>query len=397
MPPSEVILNLPELDIKNVSRSDVLRIEASYGGEAKCIHCGSVELRKKDLRQRLVRHTRLCGQMSEIKLWSLKYQCLSCRKYFYQRFQGILPRARSTQSFRSEVFRWHVGGMSQRTLSRQLKLSPSSIERWTQMFLKLEKHKQDRSILPRVLGIDEHYFSKKDGFVTTLADLTKHCVFDLVLGRSESNLGMYLEKLKGKERVKVIVMDLSSSYRSIVQRHFPKAKIVADRFHVIRLVLQSLLETWKQLDPEGRKHRGLVSLMRRKIENLRPDQYENLQRYLREIPGLKPIYDYIQALLDLMRKKHQTAKEAKRLIPMFLEKIEALKNIPIETLKKLGETLQNWSEEIARMWRFTKTNSITEGLHTRMEELQRRAYGFRNFQNYRLRVTTLCGYRKFYL
>ena len=38
------------------------------------------------------------------------------------------------------------------------------------------------------------------------------------------------------------------------------------------------------------------------------------------------------------------------------------------------------------MWRFTRNNAITEGFHTKMEVLQRQAYGFRNFQNYRMRV-----------
>jgi len=33
------------------------------------------------------------------------------------------------------------------------------------------------------------------------------------------------------------------------------------------------------------------------------------------------------------------------------------------------------------MWRFTKSNAITEGLHNKMEVISRRAYGFRNFQN----------------
>ena len=42
------------------------------------------------------------------------------------------------------------------------------------------------------------------------------------------------------------------------------------------------------------------------------------------------------------------------------------------------------------MWRFTRNNAITEGFHTKMELLQRQAYGFRNFNNYRLRVRVLC-------
>ena len=56
----------------------------------------------------------------------------------------------------------------------------------------------------------------------------------MVKGRSESDLRDYLASLQGKERVKVVCMDLSSTYRSIVKKHFPNAKIVADRFHVIR-------------------------------------------------------------------------------------------------------------------------------------------------------------------
>ena len=39
--------------------------------------------------------------------------------------------------------------------------------------------------------------------------------------------------------------------------------------------------------------------------------------------------------------------------------------------------------------RLLRTMSITEGFHTKMEVLQRHAYGFRNFQNYGLRVKVM--------
>ena len=44
------------------------------------------------------------------------------------------------------------------------------------------------------------------------------------------------------------------------------------------------------------------------------------------------------------------------------------------------------------VWRFSKFNGITEGFHTKMEMMSRRAYGFRNFENYRLRVLAHCGW-----
>lgn len=43
------------------------------------------------------------------------------------------------------------------------------------------------------------------------------------------------------------------------------------------------------------------------------------------------------------------------------------------------------------MWRFTRNNAITEGFHSKIEILQRAAYGFRNFNNYRWRVKVLCS------
>lgn len=61
--------------------------------------------------------------------------------------------------------------------------------------------------------------------------------------------------------------------------------------------------------------------------------------------------------------------------------IEQLKASP---LHRLADTLRSWLQPVLAMWRFSKTNGITEGFHTKMEMITRRALGFRNFENYRL-------------
>jgi len=55
------------------------------------------------------------------------------------------------------------------------------------------------------------------------------------------------------------------------------------------------------------------------------------------------------------------------------------------------KTLHSWRGGSAAVWRFTKNNGITEGFHRKMKLIQRRTYGFRNLQNYRLRVIVACG------
>ena len=62
-----------------------------------------------------------------------------------------------------------------------------------------------------------------------------------------------------------------------------------------------------------------------------------------------------------------------------------------QEFERLAETISDWFTPIIRMWRFTKNNGITEGFHRKMKLIQRMAYGYRNFQNYRLRVLVLCG------
>lgn len=60
-------------------------------------------------------------------------------------------------------------------------------------------------------------------------------------------------------------------------------------------------------------------------------------------------------------------------------------------MKKIGATIGKWFAPIIRMRRFAQNNGITEGFHRKMKLIQRRAYGYRNFENYRLRVLVECG------
>ena len=77
------------------------------------------------------------------------------------------------------------------------------------------------------------------------------------------------------------------------------------------------------------------------------------------------------------------------MLPRFLTLIGQFENSPA---KALAATLKDWIEPIVSMWRFSRSNGITEGFHTKMEMLSRRAFGFRNFENYRMRVLAQCGW-----
>jgi transposase len=386
------VLGLPGYQITGIEEAaGMVRISVRYGGTKTCPKCGSDRLRLKDKRMREPRHECWGLRHCILEVESSKFRCKDCGCTFWQRFPGILPRKRATEPFRREVFVAHYDGVNRSRLAERMRIGSATVERWFQDFLGREFAERKGASCPRVLGIDEHFFSRKAGYATTFCDLRSHTIFDVVLGRSEAALDDYLAKLPGKDRVRIVCMDLASVYRAIVRKHFPKAKIVADRFHVIRLINHHFLACWREIDPLGSKHRGLLSLMRRHRHNLKPEQVARLEAYFAAFPVLREIYRFKQKLCYLLLKKHRTRKQCVPLVRRFLKALHELKEAKLPQLVQLGATLTSWSTEIAMMWRFTRNNGITEGFHTKMEVLQRQAYGFRNFNNYRLRVRIMCS------
>ena len=383
------IIGIPGLEVIRVKRRRGIEVWAQPYRRPPCKHCQRQDLRIKATHQRTVKHTRQGNQVMTLHLRVPKYHCQTCRRYFRHPFIGIRPRYRSSEAYRLEVYEAHDGGVTLRKLSQTHQISAATVERWYQHHLRSRRSELASRRCPRVLGIDEHFFTRKQGYATTFVDLGKRKVFDVKLGRSEPSLRGYLKRLTDRGRTRVVVMDLSETYRTIARRYFPNATIVADRFHVVRLINQHFLKAWQQHHPEGRKNRGLLSLMRRHEWHLREDQHANLMTYLADYPVLQALYAAKQSLMRFMLLKTLSVRQARAQLPKYLALLEQLRNSP---LRALARTLTSWMEPIIAMWRFSKSNGITEGFHTKMEMISRRAFGFRNFENYRLRVLTHCGW-----
>ena len=134
-----------------------------------------------------------------------------------------------------------------------------------------------------------------------------------------------------------------------------------------------------------------MALLRTRPDNLTEEKKAKRDTFLIQNPAIDAIYQFQQQLHTLLMKRALTAKACRKVIPTFLDMLTELKQSGFKTLNALGKTLTAWKDEVARMWRFSKSNGITEGFHRKMKLIQRRAYGFRNFENYRVRVKVLCG------
>jgi transposase len=153
------------------------------------------------------------------------------------------------------IFRQHLDGINRSRLGRREGIGAATVERYFQRGLQRQIGEWHSARCLQVLGIDAHFFTRRGGYATTLCDLRNHKIYDVVLGRSELSLQSYFQRVEGKAEVRVAGMDLASNYRALVRLHFPNARIVADRFHVIRLINHHFLACRRDIDGAGGKNR----------------------------------------------------------------------------------------------------------------------------------------------
>lgn len=348
-------------------------------------------MRSKGWCRKKIRHEDWGQRRCLLWIESRKWLCKGCGRQHRERLPGIQPFQRSSEAFQEGIYQQHLDGINRSRLGRRKGIGSATVERYFQHGLQRQFAEWHPPRCPLAPGIDEHFFTRRKGYATTFCDLKNHKIYDVVLGRSELSLEPYLQRLEGKAEVRVVCIDLATVYRSIVGKHFPNALIVADRFHVIRLINHHFLACWREIDPVGAKHRGLLSLMRRHQHNLKAEQQAKLSNYWAIHPALESIYRFKQRLCSLLLQKHRNRKQCQKLIPRLLKAVCQLRESGLAHLVTLGDTLHSWQSEIAAMWRFTRNNGITEGFHTKMEMISRQAFGYRNFENYRKRVKVLCG------
>lgn len=356
-----------------------------------CPHCQGTKILGKGRYLRRVRHLDCFKEATRLIVHTHRFLCVSCRRSFIPKLPGILPGRHSSEPFREAVYERHHDGICASTLARSEDLGQATVSRIYQQFT-LRKAAERLSLdCPRYLGVDEHTLHKGQRFCTTFCDLKNHRVFDVRPGRSEADLAGFLSKLKGRERVKVVCIDLSSSYRSLIRRYFPNARIVVDRFHVVRVIQHHFMQLARLLVANLKHHRGNLAALRKAPERLDEKQRSRLAKLFAAHPVLKTLHEEMHQLRELMNHKHQTKRKCKEHIRGLLSKIRMLRGNQASPLQTLANTLEDWQEPIACMWRFVRNNGITEGFHRKMKLIQRRAYGFRNFENYRLRVIAQCG------
>lgn len=358
-----------------------------------CLRCGSVRTVRAGKCTSTVREEPVRAKEVWLKIHKHRIYCKDCKKTFAEPVPGIWPRRRSTQRFRKCVAQ-SCGRMNDlSTVSRVYNVSHGFTYQvyYEQTEIKLREQKS-RLKWPAVLGIDEHFFRRKNRiteFVTMLTDLKSKKVFEMVHGKDHQSLLRQLEDIPGRENVKIVVIDMSSSYRSFVKKFFPNAVIVADKFHVLRLITPQIMKAGK--DIHG--HRQELSTRRKLLCNRKNLDYfvrVEIDRYLKNHSKLDELYRWKEKIYEFYR-----IKGFARAHIAFNKLINEMARSSLEEIQRLLRTFKRWKHEIIRYFENGYTNGFTERMNGTGKLVQRRAFGYKSFRNYRLRTLSVCLLRTF--
>lgn len=352
-----------------------------------CPRCATPSTSTYDHRTVVVRDAPMRGLAVRLTVRKRRFACRPCGRPFTEPVPGIIPGFRSTERYRRSLL-WACENFSDlKQVRRAYHCSSGYVYKALYTQLELEQRKRQYP-WPKVVGLDEHFFRRRRGFrsfVSMVVDYSNRRLKELVEGRTVGELETQLAYIPGRENVRFVVLDLCDPYRSFAQRFFPNAQLVADKFHVLRL-LTPHINRRRKLVTGDRRSALIRRLLLRSRFRLEPAARWAVDLWLGDHPDLRELYEAKEALHSLYRIRGRD--RAAIALTKLTDRLAASKLPELHTFRR---TLIRWRREVLTYFGTGLTNGRTEGFNNKAKLVKKRAYGYRSFGNYRLRLLNACA------
>ncbi len=254
------------------------------------------------------------------------------------------------------------------------------------------------------IGLDETSFVKLGGhhtaYATTVTDVEHHSIIDILPTRNYLDVAGFLDHQPEawKSRVAYGALDMSATYAAVYSVILPKAAQVVDPFHVISLANRSLDAVRRRVQTEQTGHRGRRDdpLYRARRALLTGEEKLDEKAALR-LSSLLQLGDpeaevaIAYRVKERLRDFYRTsdAIEARAMLEEL--KGHCLKPAMPPEIQKLGRTIKHWFDKICNFHLARVSNGPTESINNLIKRIKRVGFGFRNFQNYRIRALLYAG------
>jgi transposase len=242
----------------------------------------------------------------------------------------------------------------------------------------------------RYLAVDEFHVGRKGQFMTVVIDLESGHILWVAKGRGAAALRPFLRRVRlSRAKIEAVACDMSAAYWSAILEGLPKAKIVFDHFHIIKLANEKIDEVRRSLQREAgvldrRYLKGKRYLLLMGGENLPEGKRAALEEALRFNEPLSVAYYLKEELRELWSQP--SAAQARKFLFAWCEQALESGIVPMISLVK---TLRGHAEGILNYFLHPISTGKLEGINNKIKVLKRKAYGYRDQTFFILKLYSL--------
>lgn len=354
----------------------------------RCPECGSREVKRRGTIPRWFRTVPIGRKAVWISLAVQRIECLACGVLRQAKLAFAKPRRRYTNVFERYVLELS-SRMTIQDTARHLGVSWDVIKDIQKRYLGRKFAKPKLRHLERI-AIDEISIGKRHRYLTVVMDLDSGAVVFVGEGKGADALDPFWKMLRSsKAKIKAVAIDMSPAYIGAVLRHLPKAIIVFDHFHVIKLYNDKLSDFRRKLyndltDEQQKKLlKGTRWLLLKNPSNL--DSEKNEKQRLQEALDInRPLAIAYYMKEELRQFWNQPSKESAEVyLTQWIKKARA-SEIPM--LMRFANTLAAHKSGLLAYYDHPISTGPLEGTNNKIKTLQKQAYGFRDKEFFKLKI-----------
>ncbi len=423
----EQIINLPEFKVKNyrfIEEFGLVLIVEKKEKTACCPFCGKKSDKLHKNYRYLVRDLPIIEHDVYLKVNRRQFKCYHCQKTFTEHFDSIKKTRTYTERLAKKIIVEVVesdiknvaerNSLSEKEVETILKKNFSDVETEKPKGLKRlgidERGEKNSGGLQQLDGCtyplmdrfqDPLNFNSfyeiawvkgQKNYCAVLVDLETKKPIDILEKRTKECLRECFEKwgVEVLENIEEVSIDLWSGYKNLVEELMPNAEVVADRFHVMKLVNEELDAERKLVKRKGEKIKKkaekekLLKVIKnskycllKNEEDLNSEQKKKLKDVKKYFPKLGNMHRLKEELRNIFENRDS---ELIGLLNLSDWLGDAAKDFP-----NSSATIIRWLGEIIGYFKNRTTQGIVEGINNKLKLIKRKAYGFKNFDNFRLR------------
>ena len=345
-----------------------------------CPHCCNKTTRVHNYRLQKIKDLPSFMQNTYLLLRKRRYICTVCQKTFSETNDFLSRYQRLTNRVSQYIILKLSELCSYTSIAKKLGCSVTTIIR------KVNLITHPKAQLPKVLAIDEFKGNtENEKFQCIITDVANKRTLDILPNKKVEDLYQYFMSFSrtDREKVEYFVMDMSPMFRRLAKTCFPKAQIVADKFHFTRLVNWALEHIRKSEQKKFFKQRRIYFkksrwILLKPLSKLTTEEKVQLTNMISISATLRTAY--------MLKELFYQAIDSNDVVKNLLAWYEKAKESGIEKFSTLADTIYFWKDEIFAAIYTGFTNGYTEGCNNRAKVLKRVSFGLKNFKRFRDRL-----------